>query len=102
MEGQCRHALVYIDLVNKLNTISSGFFPARVLVCPIISIVVFPYSCDTYDQRTFLKDPSTKRNIPIHAIGLSLYEALPGTTAEQIGNEVIKTQWLCVNFDGSL
>jgi hypothetical protein len=37
-----------------------------------------------------------RRNIPIHAIGLSLYEALPGTTAEQIGNEVIRTQWLCV------
>ncbi|EGO22079.1 hypothetical protein SERLADRAFT_472396 [Serpula lacrymans var. lacrymans S7.9] len=52
-----------------------GFFPARVL-------------------RTFLKDASTKRNIPIQAIGLSLYESLPGTTAEQIGSEVIRTQWL--------
>ncbi|KIJ20855.1 hypothetical protein PAXINDRAFT_165692 [Paxillus involutus ATCC 200175] len=52
-----------------------GFFPARVL-------------------RTFLKDPSTERNIPIQAIGLSLYEALPGTTAEQLGSEVIRTQWL--------
>ncbi|PSR72821.1 hypothetical protein PHLCEN_2v11318 [Hermanssonia centrifuga] len=55
--------------------IAIGFFPARVL-------------------RTFLKDASTKRNIPIVAIGLSLYEALPGTTAEQIGTEVIRTQWL--------
>lgn len=45
-------------------------------------------------MRTFLKDTATKRNIPIHAIGLSLYESLPGTTAEQIGNEVIRTQWL--------
>lgn len=52
-----------------------GFFPARVL-------------------RTFLKNPDTQRNIPIYAIGLSLYESLPGTTAEQIGNEVIRTQWL--------
>jgi hypothetical protein len=52
-----------------------GFFPARVL-------------------RTFLKDSSTNKNIPIQAIGLSLYEALPGTTAEQIGNKVIRTQWL--------
>jgi hypothetical protein len=49
---------------------------------------------NTTSQRTFLKDTATKRNIPIHAIGLSLYEALPGTTAEQIGNEVIRTQWL--------
>ncbi|KAH7097539.1 phosphoribosyltransferase-like protein [Auriculariales sp. MPI-PUGE-AT-0066] len=52
-----------------------GFFPARVL-------------------RTFLKDPQSKRNIPIQAIGLSLYEHLPGTTEEQIGAEVIRTQWL--------
>lgn len=52
-----------------------GFFPARVM-------------------RTFLKDITTKKNIPIHAIGLSLYEELPGTTEEKIGVEVIRTQWL--------
>jgi hypothetical protein len=45
-------------------------------------------------KRTFLKDSTTKKNIPIHAIGLSLYEELPGTTAEQIGAEVVRTQWL--------
>ena len=45
-------------------------------------------------QRTFLKHPESKKNIPIHAIGLSLYESLPGTTAEQIGAEVVRTQWL--------
>lgn len=47
-------------------------------------------------QRTFLKDPSTKTNIPIQAIGLSLYESLPTTTAEQLGTQVIRTQWLFV------
>lgn len=52
-----------------------GFFPARVL-------------------RTFLKNPATKTNIPIYAIGLSLYETLPDTTAEQVGEEVVRTQWL--------
>ncbi|KAJ8597217.1 PRTase-like protein [Rhizopogon salebrosus TDB-379] len=52
-----------------------GFIPARVL-------------------RTFLKDPLTTSTIPITAIGLSLYESLPGTTAEQRGIEVIRTQWL--------
>ncbi|KAF8511842.1 hypothetical protein BU17DRAFT_77478 [Hysterangium stoloniferum] len=62
-------------LVLYALTRTSGFFPARVM-------------------RTYLKDPSTKRNIPIHAIGLSLYESLPGTTEEQVGNEVIRTQWL--------
>ncbi|KAK7686405.1 hypothetical protein QCA50_010629 [Cerrena zonata] len=45
-------------------------------------------------MRTFLKDAASKRNIPIHAIGLSLYETLPGTTAEQIGSQVVRTQWL--------
>ncbi|EIM86729.1 PRTase-like protein [Stereum hirsutum FP-91666 SS1] len=55
--------------------IAIGFFPARVL-------------------RTFLKHRDTKKNIPIYAIGLSLYEELPGTTAEQIGAQVIRTQWL--------
>ncbi|KAG8744192.1 hypoxanthine-guanine phosphoribosyltransferase [Ceratobasidium sp. 414] len=54
-----------------------GFFPARVL-------------------RTFLKHPQSKKNISIQAIGLSLYEELPSTTAEQIANEVVRTQWLSV------
>ena len=45
-------------------------------------------------QRTFLKHDATKKNIPIVAIGLSLYESLPDTTVEQIGEEVIRTQWL--------
>ncbi|KAI9440556.1 PRTase-like protein [Lactarius indigo] len=52
-----------------------GFFPARVL-------------------RTFLKSPDTRKNVPIYAICLSLYEPVPGVTAEQIGSEVIRTQWL--------
>ncbi|KAF8327152.1 PRTase-like protein [Cantharellus anzutake] len=60
---------------NLIVAIGEGFFPARIL-------------------RTFLKEPSTQKNIPIQAIGLSLYEALPSTTAEQIGKEVIRTQWL--------
>ncbi|KAL8283102.1 hypothetical protein RQP46_005880 [Phenoliferia psychrophenolica] len=58
-----------------------GFFPARVL-------------------RTFLKSDS-KRNIPIQAIGLSLYEELGDfngldglANEEKIGKEVIRTQWL--------
>ena len=49
------------------------------------------------NKRTFLRNPATKTNIPIYAIGLSLYEALPDTTAEQIGEEVVRTQWLWVS-----
>ncbi|KAI5481418.1 xanthine phosphoribosyltransferase [Pseudohyphozyma bogoriensis] len=58
-----------------------GFFPARVL-------------------RTFLKSDDHK-NIPIQAIGLSLYEDLGHfngveglANEEKIGKEVIRTQWL--------
>jgi len=47
-----------------------------------------------FEQRTFIKDASTKKNIPIQAIGLSLYESLPDTTEEMIGAQIIRTQWL--------
>ncbi|CAG8690447.1 36055_t:CDS:2 [Gigaspora margarita] len=55
-----------------------GFIPARIL-------------------RTFLKRQSGQ-NIPIQAIGLSLYEDLvtsdPSSDPDIIGTQVIKTQWL--------
>lgn len=42
--------------------------------------------------RTFLRQKGEK-NIPIQAIGLSLYEDL-GTGEDSIGKEVVRTQWL--------
>ncbi|KAF6788429.1 xanthine phosphoribosyltransferase 1 [Colletotrichum musicola] len=60
-----------------------GFIPARIL-------------------RSFLKQPGSP-NIPIQAIGLSLYEALPESMGgnatpagapEVIGTKVTRTQWL--------
>ncbi|KAI1809306.1 hypothetical protein GGS20DRAFT_319282 [Poronia punctata] len=59
-----------------------GYVPARIL-------------------RSFLKQPGSP-NIPIQAIGLSLYEELPVTHAanattgvvDQIGTKVTRTQWL--------
>jgi len=45
-------------------------------------------------KRTFLREETGKKTIQIQAIGLSLYEPIEGTTAEQIGSEVIRTQWL--------
>ncbi|KAI1735648.1 hypothetical protein F4680DRAFT_434683 [Xylaria scruposa] len=56
-----------------------GYVPARIL-------------------RSFLKQPGTP-NIPIQAIGLSLYEQLPVNDAdsgviEEIGTRVTRTQWL--------
>ena len=73
-----------------------GFFPARVLVRTRYrrAFTRTAYSNLVPIQRTFLKSPERKGNIPIHAIGLSLYESLPGLTAEQLGAEVIRTQWL--------
>ncbi|KAF5383836.1 hypothetical protein D9615_003677 [Tricholomella constricta] len=55
-----------------------GFFPARVM-------------------RTFLRETTENKSLQIQAIGLSLYEPLPGTTQEQIGREVVRTQWLSPN-----
>ncbi|KAM4062760.1 phosphoribosyl transferase domain-containing protein [Hirsutella rhossiliensis] len=51
-----------------------GYVPARIL-------------------RSFLKQPGSP-NIPIQAIGLSLYESLGGTEVEAIGTKVTRTQWL--------
>lgn len=57
-----------------------GYVPARIL-------------------RSFLKQPGTP-NIPIQAIGLSLYEQLPVVNGsdvdvvEEIGTKVMRTQWL--------
>ncbi|KAK9236959.1 phosphoribosyltransferase-like protein [Lipomyces kononenkoae] len=67
-----------------------GFIPARIL-------------------RTFLKTPGSK-NIPIQAIGLSLYEEYVSnegdpaegvSQAEEAGVEVVRTQWLDFNTKGS-
>ncbi|KAJ7281665.1 hypothetical protein C8J57DRAFT_1298319 [Mycena rebaudengoi] len=52
-----------------------GFFPARVM-------------------RTFLREETSNKTLQIQAIGLSLYEPVEGTSAELIGQEVIRTQWL--------
>ncbi|KAK7991579.1 hypoxanthine-guanine phosphoribosyltransferase [Apiospora sp. TS-2023a] len=69
-----------------------GYVPARIL-------------------RSFLKQPGSP-NIPIQAIGLSLYEQLPennpqsGTTTpgavEQIGHKVTRTQWLDLTSLGGM
>ena len=36
------------------------------------------------------------KTLQIQAIGLSLYEPVDGLTVEQIGDKVIRTQWLYV------
>ena len=52
-----------------------GFIPARIL-------------------RSFIREPNEK-NIPIQAIGLSLYESMgKNSTVDTIGKEVVRTQWL--------
>ncbi|KAJ2710088.1 hypoxanthine-guanine phosphoribosyltransferase [Coemansia spiralis] len=69
------------DLIIAIG--GGGFIPARIL-------------------RSFLK-AKHGRNIPIQAIGLSLYEELPsagpGGVPEAPGTQVTKTQWL--NFGGA-
>lgn len=58
-----------IDLIIAIG--GGGFIPARIL-------------------RSFLKE--NNKNIPIQAIGLSLYEEMGDI--EKIGKEVIRTQWI--------
>ncbi|KAJ2607139.1 hypoxanthine-guanine phosphoribosyltransferase [Coemansia sp. RSA 1365] len=69
------------DLIIAIG--GGGFIPARIL-------------------RSFLK-AKNGRNIPIQAIGLSLYEELPNADQNGIpeipGTQVTKTQWL--NFGGA-
>ncbi|KAF5351545.1 hypothetical protein D9758_007176 [Tetrapyrgos nigripes] len=55
-----------------------GFFPARVM-------------------RTFLRGVTKNKTLQIQAIGLSLYEPVEGGNEDQIGQEVIRTQWLGPN-----
>lgn len=61
-----------IDLIIAIG--GGGFIPARIL-------------------RSFIKEQG-KKNIPIQAIGLSLYEQMTDDPEEQIGKEVIRTQWI--------
>ena len=67
-----------------------GYVPARIL-------------------RSFLKQPGSP-NIPIQAIGLSLYEELPMShpsnsstgVVDQIGTKVTRTQWLDLTSLGEM
>lgn len=77
------HKLCQEAAPNILSTINpqlmiaiggGGYVPARIL-------------------RSFLKQPGAP-NIPIQAIGLSLYESLPTDVVEAPGTKVTRTQWL--------
>lgn len=60
-----------------------GYVPARIL-------------------RSFLKQPGSP-NIPIQAIGLSLYEQLPtDSVVEEPGTKVTRTQWLDLTSLGNM
>ncbi len=59
-----------------------GYVPARIL-------------------RSFLKQPGAP-NIPIQAIGLSLYESLPSRVEEAPGTKVMRTQWLDLSSLGEM
>lgn len=52
-------------------------------------------------MRSFLKQPGSP-NIPIQAIGLSLYESLGDDSVEAIGTKVTRTQWLDMTALGQM
>jgi len=60
------------DLIIAIG--GGGFIPARML-------------------RSFLKEPG-QPNVRVMAIILSLYEVVDGANEEQIGTEVVRTQWI--------
>lgn len=60
------------DLIIAIG--GGGFIPARML-------------------RSFLKEPG-QPNVRVMAIILSLYEVVDGASEEQIGTEVVRTQWI--------
>lgn len=60
------------DLIIAIG--GGGFIPARML-------------------RSFLKKPG-QPNVRVMAIILSLYEVVDGASEEQIGTEVVRTQWI--------
>ena len=72
-----------------------GYVPARILRYASPFTIGIPRP-DSF--RSFLKQPDS-RNIPIQAIGLSLYESLstvsnPDEQVEAPGTRVTRTQWL--------
>lgn len=81
MHKLCQQSAVKLREAGKMPDIivaisGGGLIPARML-------------------RTFLKKENGGKNIPIQAIGLSLYEDLGTDDFQQvIGKQVVKTQWL--------
>ncbi|XBW36037.1 hypothetical protein QEN19_001612 [Hanseniaspora menglaensis] len=85
MHKLCQQSATKLREANKMPDIivaisGGGLIPARML-------------------RTFLKKENGGKNVPIQAIGLSLYEDLSTSEFKQvIGKEVVKTQWLDLNI----
>lgn len=85
MHKLCQESAVKLREAGKIPDIivaisGGGLIPARML-------------------RTFLKKENGGKNIPIQAIGLSLYEDLGVDDFKQvIGKQVVKTQWLDLNI----
>ena len=70
-----------------------GYVPARILRYVNLQGIAGSVKSDLV-CRSFLKKPGNP-NIPIQAIGLSLYESLGADTPEEIpGTKVTRTQWL--------
>ncbi|KAL9108129.1 MAG: hypothetical protein Q9227_007105 [Pyrenula ochraceoflavens] len=74
-----------------------GYVPARILRfvrAALPRLVLHPVCLTELANRSFLKRPGSP-NIPIQAIGLSLYEKLTSSGPEETpGTHVTRTQWL--------
>ena len=71
-----------------------GYVPARILRYSFsFRLPAGAHDTDLAARRSFLKKPGSP-NIPIQAIGLSLYESLGFDPVEEPGTKVTRTQWL--------
>ncbi|ODH12627.1 hypothetical protein ACO22_08078 [Paracoccidioides brasiliensis] len=77
---------------QNINTNVITYIPNRTI---LTSPTACPPFCVLHPNRSFLKQPDGA-NIPIQAIGLSLYENLgrDDDPVEQLGTKVTRTQWL--------
>lgn len=82
-----------VYLLTLLSIGGGGYVPARIL--RLVSPSCYILFMLTHSLRSFLKTPGSS-NIPIQAIGLSLYEKLVSEDGpeEEPGTKVTRTQWL--------
>lgn len=85
-----------LSVAPILTDLGQRFLPCPCFGSSVLAALFYHFGANNSPKRTYLKNPDTRSSVPIFAIGLSLYESVPGLTSEQIGSQVVRTQWLYV------